>query len=301
MLSLLIPCYNFDIRGLIQELHRQANACAITFEIICLEDASDATFVALNESIKKISCVHYEVLSENVGRSKIRNLLAHRAQYPFLLFMDCDSWPPDAFYIQRYVSILDPQKVLYGGRCYSPKPPKLHNLYFHWYYGSQREEQTATQRQKVPYHSFMTNNFLIPKALFLTIGFEERLTLYGHEDTLFGLELSHRKHPIIHLDNPLKHIGLEPTDTFLNKSKQALHNLWYLYQHKLLPANATKLLTWHKRSKQYYLAPILRLFYQLFHHILLHQLRSKRPILMFFDLYKLSYLAYLEKKSPNTP
>lgn len=298
MLSLLIPCYNFDVRGLVQELHEQAFACSIAFEIICLEDASEDSFVVLNASLRELPYVFHEVLEENVGRSKIRNLLAQKAQYPFLLFMDCDSWPPDKSYIKRYIAALEETAILYGGRSYQKRPPKNPALYFHWYYGHHREEQTAQERQKAPYHSFMTNNFLIPKALFLPIGFEERLTLYGHEDTLFGLTLKQRQHPIIHLDNPLEHIGLEPVATFLEKSQQALHNLWYLHQNNLLPASATRLLAWHQKIKNCHLSILLYLFYQLFHRLLLWQLKSKRPFLLFFDLYKLSYLAYLDRKPP---
>lgn len=296
MLSLLIPCYNFDVRGLVQELHEQAFACSIAFEIICIEDGSEATFVALNASVGELPYVSHQVLEENVGRSKIRNLLAQQAQYPFLLFMDGDSWPPDKSYIRRYVAALDEQKILYGGRCYQKNPPKSSALYFHWYYGKHREEKTAQERQKSPYHSFMTNNFLIPKEIFLPIGFEERLTLYGHEDTLFGLALEQRQHPIVHLDNPLEHIGLEPVAVFLEKSKQALHNLWYLHKNKLLPDDATKLLVVYQKIKHLHLTTLLYIFYKLSHSFLEVQLQSKRPLLVFFDWYKLSYLSYIEKK-----
>ncbi len=297
MLSILIPCYNFDVRGLVQELHEQAFACSIAFELICLEDASDPAFVVHNKSIRQLPYVQYEVLADNVGRSKIRNLLAQRAQYPFLLFMDCDAWPPQKNYIQQYVNALADDTVLYGGRCYKDHPPHKKELYLHWHYGRQREQQSVEQRQRQPYHAFMTNNFLLPKALFLPIGFEERLTLYGHEDTLFGLELERRQHPIVHLDSPLEHLGLEPAPVFLSKSKQALHNLWFLHQNQLLPATATKLLRWHTHLKRYRLLRLANLFYHSTHQLLLAQLKSRRPFLILFDLYKLSYLAHLEIKN----
>ncbi|MBK9012976.1 MAG: hypothetical protein IPM82_02230 [Saprospiraceae bacterium] len=66
----------------------------------------------------------------------------------------------------------------------------------------------------------MTNNFLIPRQLFLEIQFDETLRQYGHEDTLFGMELARRQVPIVHIDNPLEHIGLEPVDVFLRKTEQ---------------------------------------------------------------------------------
>jgi glycosyltransferase involved in cell wall biosynthesis len=297
MLSILIPCYNFDVRGLVQELHEQTFACSVAFEIICLEDASEQQYTALNSEITALSYVQHDSLETNVGRSKIRNLLAQRAQYPFLLFMDCDSWPADKQYIQRYIHQLEEDRILYGGRCYKTHPPAKKDRYFHWYYGRHREQQTAQQRQKRPYHSFMTNNFIIPKALFLPIGFEERLTLYGHEDTLFGLELERRQYPILHLDNPLEHIGLEKASTFLDKSKQAVYNLWYLYQNELLPSHATKLLAWHHQLKNLRLSFFLRWCYWLFHRALAAQLQSKRPFLVLFDLYKLSYLAFVANRA----
>jgi glycosyltransferase involved in cell wall biosynthesis len=293
MLSILIPCYNFDVCNLVNELHRQASASTLSFEIICLEDASDEHYIHKNSTVQHLSCVEHDVLPTNVGRAKIRNILAERAQYPFLLFMDCDAWPPDKWYIQRYIKALNQETVLYGGRCYQPYPPSSDALYFHWYYGQQREEKTAEERQKAPYHSFMTNNFLIPKKLFLTIKFEEKLTQYGHEDTLFGLELAQRQYKIIHLNNPLEHIGLEPASVFLKKSQQALQNLWYLYQNQLLPPASTRLLSWDHKFQRYYCSVFLLVSYHLFHQLCLAQLQSKRPILLLFDFYKLSYLAYL--------
>ena len=299
MLSILIPCYNFDVCNLVYELHKQACRTTLAFEIICLEDASNNNYVKINSILQNLSCVQHDVLPNNVGRAKIRNILAERAKYPFLLFMDCDAWPPDEWYIQRYVEVLNEKAILYGGRCYQMKPPNSKELYFHWYYGQQREEKTAKERQQAPYHSFMTNNFLIPQKLFSTIKFEEQLTQYGHEDTLFGLELARKQYPIVHLDNPLEHIGLEPVSTFLNKSKQALQNLWYLYQNQLLPPESTKLLTWYHKFRQYHFSFFLRICYHLFHRLLLAQLHSKRPILVLFDFYKLCYLAHLNNKKQN--
>ena len=92
--------------------------------------------------------------------------------------------------------------------------------YFHWKYGSLREQSSVEQRNLKPYHSFMTNNFLIPKSIFLAIRFEEALTQYGHEDTLFGMELQRRGVPIVHLANPLRHGGLEAEGKFSSYRQQ---------------------------------------------------------------------------------
>ena len=88
MISILIPCYNYDITELTQKLHKQLNIVKKKFEIICVEDGSTDTF--LNTNIKKLTHVKYIKLHKNIGRSKIRNFLAMEAKFNWLLFIDCD-------------------------------------------------------------------------------------------------------------------------------------------------------------------------------------------------------------------
>ena len=86
MLSILIPTFNHNIVSLVKELHEQAVHEDIVFEIVCLDDAS-TLFVAENQTITQFSNTHYEILGNNVGRSKIRNLLAQKAKYDWLLYL----------------------------------------------------------------------------------------------------------------------------------------------------------------------------------------------------------------------
>ena len=209
MRSILIPVYNFNCVTLVKELHEQCKLAGITFEIIILEDAS-TQFLEPNSYLQQLGdFVKYDCLAQNIGRSSIRNLLAQKAQYPYLLFMDCDSAVVKNDYITSYTKVLNSRKLLYGGRVYKDVPPKQKTLSLHWKFGRKREQSLAKSRATHPYHSFMTNNFVIPKAIFQQIKFDENLTQYGHEDTLFGMELKARNIPILHLDNPLEHIGLE--------------------------------------------------------------------------------------------
>ncbi len=289
MLSILIPCYNFDVRPLVQRLRQQALQLSVPVEIRCVEDASSPYFTRLNKSLKGLSHVHWEVLANNIGRSKIRNYLAQSAQYEYLLFMDSDSMPIQDDYLAAYVAQLPTRGVLYGGRSYANEPPEDPVFYFHWFYGTQREVQTAAQRQTNPYHAFMTNNFLIPKVIFASIQFDESLTQYGHEDTLFGQALQQHAIPIQHLSNPLQHIGLEPRHQFLDKSQLALQNLQQLYQSKKLSADATKLLCWYRRLQP--LGGLIRGLAKLTIPLLERRLYQKRHTpLVVFDVYKLLYL-----------
>jgi len=307
MLSICIPIYNFDVQILVKNLHQQGVDTQIDFEIVCFDDGSKEYFKKLNRNIQHLPFVNYLELPKNFGRSKIRNELGKAAKYLYLIFMDCDSATVDKLYLENYLlnlEILNKQPLrknvpltdslnnhvlLYGGRVYKKNPPNNPQLFFHWKYGSQREQMPPNFRQKQEHHAFMTNNFLIPKQLFLDIQFDESLTQYGHEDTLFGLELKQQNIPIIHLDNPLIHIGLETTEVFLMKTKMGIQNLHFLSQKTDLIQS--KLLNTFKKIQQLKLDWLLKLFYTVFEEKMVANFHSKNPNMHLFDLYKLGYLA----------
>ena len=78
-LSILIPCYNWDIYDFIHNLYKQClrEYKPNLFEIICLEDASINCYQ--NAKIAEIKEIKYQKLTHNIGRSAIRNLLAKKA------------------------------------------------------------------------------------------------------------------------------------------------------------------------------------------------------------------------------
>ena len=87
MLSILIPVYNFSVVELVTKLHQQALALEkVNFEVIILDDGSTDDFKQTNRAIKHLPHVQYAELTENVGRSAIRNLLAQRARGRLLTF-----------------------------------------------------------------------------------------------------------------------------------------------------------------------------------------------------------------------
>lgn len=230
MLSVLMPVYNTDVRSLTSQLSQEGLELGIPFEIRIFDDASDAEFRLLNQTLNQFPGVVYHLLPENVGRSKIRNLLANTAVYDFLLFLDADSAIPKPGFLRRYLQFPDAQMVVYGGRCYADQPPIDRDFLLHWRVGRKKEEVAVASRQNKPYLSFMSNNFLIHRMVFERIGFDEAIKTYGHEDTVFGLMLQENGVPILHLDNPLQHTGLEPARVFLDKSRIAALSLLPLRQ-----------------------------------------------------------------------
>jgi len=288
MLSILIPIYNCDVTKLVQALHQQCIDRGVPFEICCYDDKSSNAYKKINQSITQYDCVHYKELPNNIGRSKIRNTLAADAQYPYLLFMDGDAKVIKEQFINNYLKHINPTTLLYGGCQYKSIPPKNPLKQLHYQFGKHREEIAPSIRSKTPYEAFKTFNFLIPKVIFDTIRFDESIAQYGHEDTLFGMELERKEIPIVHIDNPLEHLGIEERDRFLQKQQLAIDNLYQLYLEDRAPAS--KLLKAFGYCKRLYITGIVRNILNVLSTFIEQQLASPTPKIFFLDLYKLRYL-----------
>lgn len=285
MLSILIPIYNFDCRILVKHLLSQAIALEQPFEMICLDDHSIERFSKLNREMNSYSpFIQYEYLQKNIGRAKIRNVLAAKAQFPYLLFMDCDSAVRHDNYLKKYLANCRANTVICGGRNYAAIPPE-NAFRLHWEVGRKREQLSAQKRNRNPHHQFMTNNFLVPKKIFSQLQFDETVTQYGHEDTLFGLALNQLNINVLHIYNPLEHIDLENAPTFLKKTEQAIENLVELSRQG--KAIDTKLLRTFHQLEQWKLLAVAHFFFRRFSTTIHRNLRSSSPSLRVFDLYKL--------------
>ena len=78
----------------------------------------------------------------------------------------------------------------------------------------------------------MTNNFAINKGLFAKILFNEELSGYGHEDTLFGFELKKINIHITHIDNPVLNNDLEKTSIYIKNTENSIENLYKILLYK---------------------------------------------------------------------
>ncbi|GAB4245715.1 MAG: glycosyltransferase [Saprospiraceae bacterium] len=297
MLSILIPIYNFNVVELVMELHRQATELDEPVEILAFDDGSEGKWKALNRSLKDVPGVHYRELEKNKGRAAIRNYLARRANFEFLLFLDCDSGIVREDFLKTYLDYLPGHPLVYGGRVYKDEPPQNPKLYFHWYYGRFREQMDVATRKARPWHSFMTNNFVIDKALFLSIGFEESLTQYGHEDTLFGMELARRQVQVLHIDNPVEHLGLEPVEIFLRKTDQAIENLLFL--RKTGRRVDTRLMNTLEAVERWKMSGLVRSILSAMWPLIKKNIYGRKVRLKAFDLYKLYKALCIE--APRNP
>jgi cellulose synthase/poly-beta-1,6-N-acetylglucosamine synthase-like glycosyltransferase len=297
MISICIPVYNFNITLLVNELSKQAKSLNVQYEIIIIDDCS-GNFKEINKSVCKN--YHYIELSENIGRAKIRNLFLKYAKYEYLLFLDCDSLIGTSDFLLKYTEIIKKApKVVCGGRIYdTSRPPREKML--RWKYGILRESQPCLIRQKFPYQSFMTNNFLISKRILEGIKFDERITRYGHEDTLFGFSLNKNNVSITHIDNPVINGDIENNNEYLNKTEEGVINLisilnYLNFDEELI--NDIALLRFYNKVRRARI--IIKLSFALFKPLIVFLLTKGYFNLYLFDFYKLGIFIENIKITPN--
>jgi hypothetical protein len=295
MISVLIPIYNYSVVNLINTLHKQLIIQKIPFEIITIDDAS-TSFVEENNEIKKLKEVSFEQLQKNIGRSKIRNLLAQKATYNWLLFLDCDVIPKSENFIANYINNIQSNQanLYFGGILNQTNKPNSKKM-LRWVYGKKREDIYYLERQKSPFSYFLGSNFLIEKVVFETAKFNENIVDYGYEDLLFINTLKKKGNTIVHTNNPVYHNGIDESVVFLAKTKEALENLYDLKTKNILKFEQVKLLKAVEKVKVYGFESFLSNIYKIFNNVLEYNLTSRYPSLFIFDFYKLTYFCYLEK------
>ncbi len=290
MLSVLIPTYNYNCTPLLDALLAQKAVYENIIEIIVCDDCSTNTQVT--ESLKKICSdkdTHFIKNKQNMGRAATRDILTRKASYEWLLFLDSDILPTSDRFLSNYVKHLKGNyQAIVGGIAYQKAAPD--NAYrLRWKFGIKREARPAVERNKQPY-LMASGNFLIKKETFIKANSFLK-NKYGL-DALFGYELKKLKTPIIHIDNPVYHLGLETNAIFLEKSIKALDTMVSMENEGLLPKN-------HTRLQQLYNTisgkTILKYVIGFFKNPIKKNLVGRRPSLILFDLYKLYH--YISRKS----
>ena len=295
MLSILIPTYNYNVFPLVSELHKQCLECEIDFEIIVIDDGSKLFFNE-NQEINSFENCHFEILAKNIGRSAIRNLLAKKAKFNSLLFLDADTIPIHNHFIKNYIAqINEDEKVVYGGIEYQ-KDKQTKSQILRWKYGNSREALSVKKRQENPYLSLLTLNFLIQKSVFEKVLFNETIPNLRNEDTLFSYNLMEQKIKIIHIENPVFHLGLDDFEVAIKKENESILGLKYLIDHELLPTDYVRLSKIAAKIEKLKLNFAFAVFYKITKPYFLKNISSNNPSLFIFDLYRLGNLCNLNSK-----
>ncbi len=263
----------------------------VPLEILIFDDASDS-YTEENRNSAIAEGVSYRRFDNNLGRSAIRQKLAESARFQMLLFLDADVMPTGSDFLENYVKAArEDAEVVCGGIAYEADPPSKDKM-LRYTYGVKREAKPASERNKEPY-IIVTANMLIQKDMFLSIN-EDLSNFYG-EDLLLSSNLKKNATAVLHIDNPVYHLGLEPTEDYLAKARSAVQNLVRLEGEKRIGDDFISLQRAYLKLKRFGLAPLFRWFMKLFDGSIQSNLLSARPSVFYFNLWRLSYYSELKK------
>ena len=296
MLSILIPTYNYNVFPLAKSLEKQAVDLKIPFEIICRDDGSNSALNKENENINQLTNSKFIEAETNKGLSTNRNEMADASLYDYLLFIDGDSVIIDTNYLKNYVdAIKDNPDVVYGGRVHPKDVETTRKL--RWKYGITHEDTKASERIKNEYACTLFNNTVIKKEVFNTIYFEKDISEYGHEDTLFAYQLSLIKANVIHIENPVLHGDVDFNDVFFRKTHNSIKNLNYIYTKNIIDTDFVKFLKVFSKLKKYRLHYILSLAHKILYPLFSLNLKSNKPSLFVFNMFRLTYFCHINLKT----
>jgi len=290
MLSILIPSFNDDLTSLVQILCREIQSLDSPVEVIIGDDHShDKNNFASLEKLGPVSLIRNP---QNLGRTATRQRLAQNAKFKNLLFLDADVLPVHRDFLARYLAHIGQSSVIFGGVCYSNQKPKK-QLLLRWVYGKKREAKTAEQRRRNP-RFIISQNLLIDRDIFLSVNNPE-IQRYGW-DNVFSYQLYHQDIDVLHLDNPVLHMGLESCDNYLNKVDQAMETLVWAQRQKMISEDFTSIQKFYHKLRAMGLSRILRMLIRPCLPVMRQQLASSFPSVRVLDLFKFYYFSFYKDK-----
>ncbi|MBW4361661.1 glycosyltransferase [Flavobacterium taihuense] len=295
MLSILIPEYNYNTFPLVSELHKQCLNCGIQFEILCQDDASGSNWNTENQKINALNNCSFFINNSNLGRGENINSLVKKSKLDRLLIMDCDTFPTQNNFIQKYCEVIPNTSVVFGGIQYKKEIPCKEEL-LRWVYGNKRESISVHYRNENPNLRALTSNLLIKKEILEQNPFDATITKYGYEDLCFLSVLKTKSIKVSHIDNPTYHLNLETSVVFLDKTRTAIENLVNIINSGKFPNIESKINSVYIILKKLRLVAITTFIFKKTESTIIANLFSKNPSLFLFDLYKLGYYCSIQSK-----
>src|SRR5690554_681040 len=294
MLSILIPTYNYDVFPLVENLFNQCQKEGIEYEVLVLDDCStEEIIIEKNSGIQTFQNVFLFRNENNLGRTQTRKLLAEKAKYNWLLFLDADVIPAKENFISEYTKTLEGKhNVVLGGYSYTNFNSDFSTI-LRWKYGTEREQALASERNKKPFAYVFSGNILINKTAFLENNYSENENIYGM-DIYFSYNLFQNNISVLHIDNPIIHLGLEENEIFFDKALESVKSRKAFLAGKSDIKNINPLLKHYNRLKKLRLTKVVAVLFRISEPYLKKRILSKNPNLFLFDLFRLGYICTIK-------
>lgn len=225
--SVLIPFLRDDPGDLLRLLDEEAGALGGAVEVVLLDDGTgDAALTArLQSVVERLTLpVRLITLGANEGRSKGRNRLAAAARGGSLLFLDSDMRPDHRRFLWTWADLVareDPA-VAFGGFSLLQAPTDA-RFAVHRAMAARSECVPYGERARTPEKYVYTSNLLVRRDVFEAEAFDAAFTGWGWEDVEWAMRVS-RRFPVIHVDNPATHMGLDTVEALAGKYEQSADN-----------------------------------------------------------------------------
>lgn len=258
--SILIPFYGDDPCPLLGALAAEAardRRLLDAFEIILFEDgASDR---ALTERVALAvanagASVRLVSSAVNRGRSEARNRLVGEARANRLLFLDADMLPDAPGFLARWLAVVerDDPAIAFGGISVAQAAASPGTA-LHRAFQAGAECPEAAERALAPAKYVYTSNLLVRRELLAAEPFDNGFVGWGWEDVEWAARAG-TVAPILHVDNPASHLGLQSADALLEKfARSAANFARFAARH---PEFARALPSW-KAARLFQSAPVL--------------------------------------------
>ena len=291
MISILIPCFDYNAYPLVSILEKQALMLKIDFEIICIDDGSFSSKNDVNQKINVLTNSKFIESKKNIGRIKNRLLLAEKSQYEWLIFLDVDTLPNEDNFLKNYIDQINKGMMIIGGCIY--KEPENENFSLRYKFGKLREEINSNIRNKNPYKYISSCNFMCHRNVLIDVLSSIKSISYGN-DYIFGSLIKKMGIDVNHIDNPVLIDNIDENQIFIKKTHHALDNLISSYNNKIIKKHSISILKAYMILDNLLLKNVFIKITDLYRNLLKRNLYRKDPNLFLFDLYRLNYLCKIK-------
>lgn len=282
-LSVLIPTHNYKCYTLVADLHKQLEQSGIDYEIIVADDGSSDLQVL--EDNRKLASTFAHVrlveMDKSLSRSAMRNRLWRLATYDWQLQINSNVMVTKSDFIRNYLDSVDDRVQIVCGAC-TAQGNSLRDVYERHFY----EHFDTNFYNSHPYSYFRNTNCMFHRSVFLKCHYDETLTGYGHEDSVFGDTLKKADIKIKYIANPVTYVDTVSSTEYLQRTRESLHSLLQISQTN---PDSTNLLKVVRKLDKFGLSGFVRLWHRMAGAWEADNLCGANPNMKVYALYKLGY------------
>lgn len=229
-LTVLTPFHRHDPTPLIDALARTERD---DVELVLIDDGSGtaALLAAVCTAIHRLPFpAQIIVWGANRGRAAARNRLIEAARGEYVLFLDADMIPDAPDFLDVWLDLIDEERpaVAFGGLSLR-QAPQAPETALHYFLFGRSDCRAAAARARDAAQFTAASNLLVRRDVIEATPFDDSFSGWGWEDVDWALRAAQRE-PIIHIDNPATHAGLDTAETLLRKYREAGPNYARLLQ-----------------------------------------------------------------------